>query len=130
MSKSVMYRCLINTNKWKELRRWKLSRNPLCERCAEEGRTTAATEVHHVRPVEDVQGRREMSARMFDPHNLRSLCHDCHVRTHTEMGRSGKAHAARKREEERRRLERLFLGTSSSAATEETERNMDERPPG
>ena len=109
MSKSVMYRCLINTNKWKELRRWKLSRNPLCERCSEEG---------------------EMSARMFDPHNLRSRCHECHVRTHTETGRSGKAHAARKREEERRRFERLFLGTSSSAATEETERNKDERPPG
>ena len=28
--------------------------------------------------------------RAYDPHNLRALCHDCHVKTHTELGRSGK----------------------------------------
>ena len=118
MSKNVIYQSMINTTRWRELRRWKLSQCPLCERCAEEGRTTAATEVHHISPVEDVSGRREMERRMFDPHNLRALCHDCHVRTHTEMGRGGKAYAARKRESERLRFERLFLapdGTSTGA---------------
>jgi len=28
---------------------------------------------------------------MYDVNNLRALCHDCHVKVHTEMGRSGKA---------------------------------------
>lgn len=27
---------------------------------------------------------------MYDPRNLEPLCHDCHVRTHTEAGRSGR----------------------------------------
>lgn len=35
---------------------------------------------------------------MYDPHNLQALCHDCHVKVHTEMGRGGKD-ATRKRNE-------------------------------
>lgn len=52
---------------------------------------TPATEVHHVRPVEEAVGYAERERLMYDATNLQALCHDCHVKTHTEMGRSGKA---------------------------------------
>ena len=44
------------------------------------------------RQVEDAMTQTEMRRLMFDVHNLRSMCHDCHVKTHTEMGRSGVKH--------------------------------------
>lgn len=72
----------------------KLTQNPICERCAEEGRLSAATEVHHIIPVETGRTPQEKARLMFDVHNLRALCHECHVRSHTEMGRSGKAATA------------------------------------
>ena len=90
MAKDKDYIKLIHTNRWLRLRRDKLSSQPLCERCKESGRITAATEVHHVIPVEDGLTRAEKERLMYDPTNLRALCHDCHVKTHTEMGRCGK----------------------------------------
>jgi 5-methylcytosine-specific restriction protein A len=36
---------------------------------------------------------------MYAPNNLCALCHDCHVKVHTELGRSGKE-ATRKRNDE------------------------------
>ncbi len=57
---------------WRKLRKQKLACDPLCEDCAEEGRTTAAAEVHHkVKIVDDPGGRLEWS-------NLMSLCAECH----------------------------------------------------
>ena len=130
MANHQTYMRLISSGRWRALRRKALARHPACVRCESQGRITVATEVHHVVPCEGAATEAEMKRLMFDPHNLMPVCHACHVELHKEMGRSGKAHAARKREEERRRFERLFLGTSSSAATEETERNKGERPPG
>lgn len=83
------YRRMIHTARWVELRREKLTECPLCERCAAEGYVTAATEVHHAVPVEDAVTRGDRERLMFDYSNLRSLCHRCHVLTHTELGRSG-----------------------------------------
>ena len=90
MAKDKDYRRLIHTAQWVRLRRAKLTAFPLCERCREEGRLAPATEVHHIRPVEEGLTLREKEQLMFDPHNLRALCHECHVKTHTEMGRCGK----------------------------------------
>lgn len=104
MAKDEDYRRLIHTARWLRLRQWKLTEHPLCQRCREEGRLSAATEVHHVVPVETGTTAREKESLMFDPHNLRSLCHACHVRTHTEMGRSGKKQTA---ERNRMRLEKF-----------------------
>lgn len=86
-----------------------LTKHPVCQRCEAEGRLTPATEVHHVRPVEEAFGKAERVQRMYDPHNVRALCHDCHVRTHTELGRSGKE-ANRKRNDEHTRevIEKFF----------------------
>jgi 5-methylcytosine-specific restriction protein A len=91
MAKDEIYNKLIHTTRWLRLRRDKLTKHPLCQRCADEGRITPATEVHHVSPVEEAVSYAERERRMYDANNLRSLCHHCHVLTHTEVGRSGKA---------------------------------------
>ena len=90
MAKDKDYMKLIHTARWLKLRRDILSQNPICQRCQADGRVTAATEVHHIRPVEEAVTLSEKRQRMYDPTNLRALCHDCHVKTHTELGRCGK----------------------------------------
>lgn len=85
MSKDVNYRRMINSGRWQMLRKQKLSSNPLCQDCQEEGKVIAASEVHHVIPCEKAKSVREMEQLMFDYNNLRSLCHDCHVLTHKRM---------------------------------------------
>lgn len=99
MAKDRDYQQLINSTKWLRLRRDVLTRHPLCQRCEAEGKLTAATEVHHVRPVEEAITYSDKRQRMYDPHNLRALCRDCHVRTHAELGRSGRE-ATKKRNAE------------------------------
>jgi len=103
MSRDADYNRLIHTVRWLRLRRDVLTEHPLCQRCEEEGRVTAASEVHHVRPVEEGVGLADKRQRMYDRGNLRALCHDCHVRTHVEMGRCGKE-AARKRRAEQKKI--------------------------
>lgn len=107
---------MIHTGRWLRLRRDKLSDYPLCERCDEEGRNTLAVEVHHVIPVEDGLTKQEKERLMFDYHNLRALCHDCHVKTHMEMGRSGKAYAERKRKSSVLAFAKKFLGMKPTEA--------------
>lgn len=85
MSKDYNYRRMINSGRWLKLRKQKLSRNPLCQDCEEEGRIVAASEVHHVIPCESAMTVGEMEGLMYDYSNLRSLCHDCHVMTHKRM---------------------------------------------
>lgn len=93
MAKDKDYKKLIAKNRWQKLRKAQLSKHPLCERCKEDGKLVPATEVHHVTPVEDGLTATDKAALMYNPSNLISLCHDCHVKTHTEMGRGGKAGA-------------------------------------
>lgn len=119
MAKDKDYRQLIHTTAWIRLRRWKLTHNPLCERCAQDGIVTAATEVHHVTPVECGLSRMEKQALMFNPTNLQSLCHDCHVRTHTEMGRAGKAYAKNRAAERLKRFAKRFTATPADGSQEE-----------
>lgn len=90
MAKDKDYIKLIHTSRWVRLRHEVLTSHPLCERCEAEGYITPACEVHHRTPVEYGLNYAEKYRLMFDPKNLCALCHDCHVRTHTEMGRSGK----------------------------------------
>lgn len=111
MAKDATYRRLIHTARWLRLRRDKLSANPLCERCLEEGRVLAATEVHHVVPVEDAVNDAEKARLMFDPTNLRSLCHACHLQEHIELGRSGGRLARRRTEAQvKQAIDKLFGG--------------------
>lgn len=109
MARDKDYIQLIHTNRWLRLRRDKLSAQPLCERCSESGTVRAATEVHHVIPVEDGLTRAEKERLMYDYSNLRALCHDCHVKTHTEMGRCGKEQAKKRAREHLKRFKERFL---------------------
>ena len=63
--------------KWRDQRARKLRRNPLCEICEKEGRTTLATMVDHIIPVSEGGG-------MYDMDNLQSLCRLCHARKTAE----------------------------------------------
>ncbi len=109
MAKDKDYVRLIHTTKWTRLRRLRLSDHPLCERCEEEGRVTAATEVHHVIPVESGLTRQEKERLMYDYFNLKALCHECHVKAHTDMGRCGKAQAKNRAREYLKRFVDRFM---------------------
>lgn len=47
---------------------------------------------------------------MYDPHNLRALCHDCHVRVHTEAGRSGREATKKRNAEQVAQVISRFFG--------------------
>ena len=69
---------------WRKIRAAFLSRNPLCEMCKRQGIFTAATEVHHIKPLAD-GGTND-----FD--NLMPLCKSCHssiTMTDFNRGRGG-----------------------------------------
>lgn len=51
-----------------------------------------------MRPVEEAVTYSDKEQRMYDASNLKVLCHDCHVKIHTDLGRSGKD-ATKKRNE-------------------------------
>ena len=90
MAKDEAYKRLIQDKRWRQLRRAKLSETPLCERCTKEGRVRAATEVHHVVPIESAISEAEKRRLAYDFSNLQSLCRECHTKTHTEMGSRNK----------------------------------------
>ena len=61
---------------WRRCRKLALQRdNYLCQSCLRQGRTTVATEVHHIIPLEQ---RRDLALSID---NLMSLCHECHEAT-------------------------------------------------
>lgn len=96
------------------LRRDTITAHPLCQRCEAEGRISPATEVHHRHPVEYGQTYAEKCRLMFDPSNLCALCHDCHVKEHTEMGRSGKAATRRRVDAQVRTFLKDFFGDGAT----------------
>ena len=57
---------------WRKLRARFLNAHPLCEQCKASGRYTAATEVHHIKPLAD--------GGTNDERNLMALCKSCHSR--------------------------------------------------
>ncbi|MDD3038268.1 HNH endonuclease signature motif containing protein [Bacteroides sp.] len=82
MSRNPHYIKMINSARWKQLRAKKLRSNPVCEVCESNNRSTIATEVHHIVPVESVPHEFGMRQLMFNYNNLQSLCHACHVEIH------------------------------------------------
>ena len=101
MSRHPYYIKLINSRKWVNLRLWKLSEAKyLCERCAAAGRTTPATEVHHITPVESGISDIQMKALCYNFDNLQALCHRCHKEAHKEL-QSYKKESIKERNKER-----------------------------
>lgn len=79
------YKRLIVSTRWRKLRQEWITRHPLCERCKEEGRTVAATEVHHTVPVLKGSSAMERERLAYDPANLQSLCRNCHRLAHIAL---------------------------------------------
>lgn len=66
-------------SRWERVRRMKLQQSPICERCAEEGRTTLAYDVHHIVPIRLAPELR------LDLDNLKSVCRMCHALLEKEV---------------------------------------------
>ena len=109
MAKDKDYIKLIHTTRWLRLRRDTITKHPLCERCQEDGYITPSTEVHHVLPVECAVTYREKERLMYDPTNLRALCHTCHLKIHTQLGRSGKEATRKRNEEQVKKIVKKFF---------------------
>ena len=62
----------LGSTAWQKLRKAKLASNPVCERCERDGRTTPATQVHHVKARQDAPDE----ALAWE--NLESICTRCH----------------------------------------------------
>lgn len=110
MKRSQTYERGINTRRWRALRRDILTAHPLCERCLEEGLTESATEVHHIRPVDEVYDIGQKLQRLYDPANLRALCHRCHVEVHRQMGKRSAEYVRQRNAEESRGAIGEFFG--------------------
>ena len=61
-----------------------LASHPLCEECERAGKTTLATCVHHIRPVEAQSSPALMMEAAYNWHNLEALCEQCHKDRHKE----------------------------------------------
>ena len=118
MARDPRYVALINSLQWRKTRRHKLSMQPLCERCAERGEIKEATEVHHITPVESARDADTMRSLAYDPHNLRSLCHDCHALTHKELKSRGKQATGQRNKDSLARFRNKFLGGNTDAPTD------------
>jgi 5-methylcytosine-specific restriction endonuclease McrA len=71
--------------RWRKLRGIKLRNNPLCERCEENNRTTAAIEVHHIIPFDWGISKQDKEDLAFDYDNLKSVCDPCHDLEHDDL---------------------------------------------
>jgi len=67
-----------NSTAWQRARLMQLREHPLCNDCLEQGRTIAASHVHHVKELADAP---ELA---LDPENFRSLCQSCHSALHAK----------------------------------------------
>ena len=76
VGKSVVYK----SKKWKHKRKQILKRDGyLCQECKRFGKTTEATMVHHITPVE------VSPERLWDSRNMVSLCGPCHETMHDRL---------------------------------------------
>jgi 5-methylcytosine-specific restriction endonuclease McrA len=73
--------------RWRKLRKWFLSINPLCVICLKMGRETPATIVDHKKPH---KGNYEL---FWDQDNWQSLCAGCHSAVKQQQERSGYSQA-------------------------------------
>ena len=90
MARDAKYKKLINCSQWRKLRNMMLAAHPLCKDCQAQGRISAATEVHHIIPVEKGRTPGEMQRLAYSVHNLVSLCHHCHIKRHKELLKGSK----------------------------------------
>ena len=81
-NKELAQRYVYNTDRWSRLRTMKLMANPLCEKCLEDDRVSAAIQVHHITPFMQGTTIEQIKFLGFDYDNLMSLCEPCHQKKH------------------------------------------------
>lgn len=101
---------LICTSRWQQLRHRKIKANPLCEDCLAKGVYRSADEVHHIIPVTSIQDRDKQEALLMDYSNLVSLCRECHVKRHVELGKQTKSETVKRHREETEVFIARFFG--------------------
>ena len=86
----AIYDNVYNTSLWRKIRSAYLQEHPLCEMCLKEGKTTVATEVHHITEISNGDTIEQMQSIGFDYNNLMAICEDCHTQLHAEKHRKQK----------------------------------------
>lgn len=79
----LLRRKFYNSVKWLKLRNEFLRLHPLCEKCLEEGKVTAAEQVHHKRSPFNYKEKLINWELGLDPDNLESICSYHHGIEHT-----------------------------------------------
>ena len=73
---------IYNTQRWRDLRAWKMTNDPLCEECSKDNKVTAVEDVHHIISFMSTNDPIERSRLAFDYNNLMSICKECHAKKH------------------------------------------------
>lgn len=109
MSKNADYNRMIQSKRWKVLRKKKIESSPICEECNGKGIIESATEVHHIIPVETASSVTGMEYLMFDMDNLRSLCHKCHRDAHIRLASKKKENIQKNNQRITERFRKRFF---------------------
>ena len=83
MSHSLIYKQIMNSREWRQIRDRKRAANPLCEDCQSRGIITPMYAVHHIQEIEAATSPAEAWRRALDWSNIRSVCTACHRASHT-----------------------------------------------
>lgn len=75
-------RKIYNSQRWRDLRTWKFTNNPLCEKCMKNNIITPAEDIHHIVSFMRCTDPYQMNTLAYDYDNLMSLCKKCHQEIH------------------------------------------------
>ena len=85
MSHGRIYKKLMNSREWRELRITMLRDHPLCQWCEAKGYVVPARELHHIVEVESGRTEQAMRELCFRRSNIVALCHQCHADHHKAL---------------------------------------------
>ena len=70
---------------WHELRKWKITKDPLCEMHLKYNMIVPATSIHHLRPFSTGITEEAKWNLLLNPNNLCSCCESCHDEFHRQL---------------------------------------------
>ncbi|WP_258335899.1 HNH endonuclease signature motif containing protein [Phocaeicola barnesiae] len=77
-------RQIYQSTRWRKLRALKIADQPLCEMCLQEGKTTIAEDVHHIKSFMSTDDSVLRRALAYDYDNLMSICKVHHQMIHNK----------------------------------------------
>lgn len=75
-------RKIYSSERWRKLRGWKFTVDPLCEECLKVGFVIQAEDIHHIKSFMSTDDLCERIRLAYDIENLQSLCKKCHQKKH------------------------------------------------